>query len=238
MKQKALDGPLLLMLESATAVGSVALYSGDQLMGHTDIHVGRTHARLLLPMAKTLLDQLQVDKKNLAAIAVSKGPGSYTGLRVGVSTAKGLCMALNKPLISLDSLEILAWQVKDLAQQLDAYICPMIDARRMEVYASAFDASLQKIREIHAHILDETSFQDLLAKKKVIFIGDGAAKAKGLFEGNPRAIFLPRVLSSANNVGKALLKKFEESKFEDEAAFEPFYLKDFVATKPKDKLRS
>lgn len=238
MKQKVHDGPYILMLESATAVGSVALYSGAELMGYTDIHVGRTHARLMLPLVKSLLEQLQVDKQKLAAIAVSKGPGSYTGLRVGVSTAKGLCMALDKPLLSLNSLEGLAWQVQSLASQLDAYICPMIDARRMEVYTAIYDASINEVEGISAHILDEDSFQEKLAKKKIIFVGDGAAKAQPLFDGNPNAIFLPHILSSSVHTGKVLLKKLETKAFEDQVRFEPFYLKDFVATKPKDRLRS
>ncbi|MCI4670333.1 MAG: tRNA (adenosine(37)-N6)-threonylcarbamoyltransferase complex dimerization subunit type 1 TsaB [Bacteroidia bacterium] len=238
MKKLEGQGPYILMIESATAVGSVALYNGDKLMGHTDIHVGRTHARLLLPMISTLLEQLQVDKSVIDAIAVSKGPGSYTGLRVGVSSAKGLCLALGKPLLALDSLEILARQVEVMARQLDAFICPMIDARRMEVYTASYDSGIKRMGDIHAHILEEDSFQNLLAERKVIFVGDGASKAEPLFVGNEQAIFLPHVLSTAVNLGPTLLKKFEEGDFEDQVLFEPFYLKDFVATKPKDRLRS
>jgi len=237
MENQELKSPLILMMETATNVGSVALYEGSDLLGHVDIHKARLHARLLLPLVKNLLSKLDVSPQSLSAIAVSQGPGSYTGLRVGVSAAKGLCMALDKPLMSITSLEVLAWQVQELAQKIDALICPMIDARRMEVYTAVFDHDINTQQDIHAHILDENSLADTLHSHKVVIVGDGAAKAESLFSSTPQALVLPQVVSSARNVGSVLLRKFQAKAFEDLVSFEPFYLKDFVATKPKDKLR-
>ncbi|MEO0897959.1 MAG: tRNA (adenosine(37)-N6)-threonylcarbamoyltransferase complex dimerization subunit type 1 TsaB [Bacteroidota bacterium] len=237
MKQKEEQGPLILMMETATNVGSVGLYAGEECLGHVDIRKGRLHAKLLLPLVKDLLQKLSVSPADLAAIAVSKGPGSYTGLRVGVSTAKGLCMALDKPLMSLNSLEVLAWQVEEVARKLNAFVAPMIDARRMEVYTALYSPSMTKVEEIHAHILDEHSFQEPLSKEKIIFVGDGAAKAESLFSSHPNALVLKEVLSSTSSLGKPLNSKLQENQFEDLVTFEPFYLKDFVATKPKDRLK-
>lgn len=230
-KSSAPEGPFILAIETATSLGSVALFSGATLLGQIDIRRERSHARLLTPMIKTLLHDLQVKPSALAAIAVAKGPGSYTGLRVGVSTAKGLCMALDKPLLSIGSLEGLAWQVRELAAQLDAWICPMIDARRMEVYCEVFDAQLNTQQAVQPLIVDESAFESLLSTRKVIFLGDGAAKCAPVIGHSPNAIFLTEQLSSAASMGTRLFQLYEEQAFEDLVTFEPFYLKDFVATK-------
>ena len=233
MKQTEPQGPWLLALESATQIGSVALYSGETLMGKMEIRRAKSHARLMMPMVAQLLENLQLTTADLSAIGVGKGPGSYTGLRVGVSTAKGLCMALDKPLLSFGSLEALAWQVKETAAALDAWICPMIDARRMEVYCAFYDADINEQRPIKAQILEADTFQDILEERKVIFLGDGSAKSKAVFGEHPNAIILSEQLSSAASVGTVLHQKFLSEDFEDLVRFEPFYLKDFVATKPK-----
>lgn len=229
--------PKLLCIETATVIGSVALFSGPQLLGSLEYRRAKSHARLLVPMIQTLLKDMDTHAQGLAAISVAKGPGSYTGLRVGVSTAKGLCMALGKPLISLSSLEALAWQVQALAHRLDAWICPMIDARRMEVYCALYDARLQEQQPPHAKIMDREAFSHIMAERRLLFVGDGAQKCQELLEASPNAIVLPDQLSSATSMGRASFERFQQASFEDLTTFEPYYLKDFVATKPKNPLR-
>lgn len=226
---------LILAIETATSIGSIALFEGEKLLGSVDIRRAKSHARLLMPMIEQLLGNLEVAPADLAAIGVSKGPGSYTGLRVGVSTAKGLCMALDKPLLSLGSLETLAEKVKGLAQELGAYICPMLDARRMEVYHEVFDSLCNSQTAIKPQIIEMGAFEELLSKQKVIFLGDGVAKCREILAKSPNAILLDEALSSAKDMGKALYKKYQEKDFEDLVSFEPFYLKSFVATKSKKK---
>ncbi|MEM6349007.1 MAG: tRNA (adenosine(37)-N6)-threonylcarbamoyltransferase complex dimerization subunit type 1 TsaB [Bacteroidota bacterium] len=222
-----------LAIESATDIGSVAVFEDGILMGSVEIRKKKSHARLLTPMVQQLLYDLELAPADLDAIAVSKGPGSYTGLRVGVSTAKGLCMALDKPLLSFGSLEALAWQAKGIANELDAWVCPMIDARRMEVYAGFWDAQMQPQAEVKAQILEEGVFDSFLEERRILFLGDGAAKSRALLSTHPNAIILDQQLSSATHIGPLLSQKWEAQEFEDLVSFEPFYLKDFVATKSK-----
>ena len=226
---------LILAIETATSIGSIALFEGEKLLGSVDIRRAKSHARLLMPMIEQLLGNLEVAPADLGAIGVSKGPGSYTGLRVGVSTAKGLCMALDKPLLSLGSLETLAEKVKGLAQELDAYICPMLDARRMEVYHEVFDPLGNSRIAISSKIIETGAFEQLLSEHKVIFVGDGVAKCREILAKSPNAILLDKALSSAKDMGKALYNKYVEKDFEELVSFEPFYLKSFVATKSKKK---
>lgn len=223
----------LLYIESATEIGSVALFEDEKLLGSIDYRKAKTHSRLLTSMIQTLLKDMEISPEMLDAIGVSKGPGSYTGLRVGVSTAKGLCMALDKPLLAMGSLETLAWSIQNVAQAMKAWICPMIDARRMEVYCAFFNENLQEMRPTQAEIITEGHFETLLAQQKVLFIGDGAAKCMESLSFSPNAIVLSNVLSSAQFVGKALFYAFQQQKFEDLMTFEPFYLKNYVATEQK-----
>lgn len=230
-------GHLILALETATSVSSAALFDGDELLGVVSYHARKTHARLLTVMIDRLLSDLAISPDQLAAVGISGGPGSYTGLRVGVSTAKGLAMAQDIPLLSVSSLEAVAWSVQDLAQATGALIVPMIDARRMEVYTAVFDADLREIQPIRAQILEAGAFSDLLANQKVIFCGDGAAKASELLGGqSPNAWVLPERLSTAASLGKPFLRKLEAGQTEDLIHYEPFYLKDFVATVSRKKL--
>ncbi|MEM6802918.1 MAG: tRNA (adenosine(37)-N6)-threonylcarbamoyltransferase complex dimerization subunit type 1 TsaB [Bacteroidota bacterium] len=226
---------LILAIETATSIGSIALFEGEKLLAYMDIRRAKSHARLLMPMIEQLLGNLEVAPADLAAVGVSKGPGSYTGLRVGVSTAKGLCMALDKPLLSLGSLETLAEKVKGLALELDAYICPMLDARRMEVYHEVFDGLGNSRTAIEAKIIEIGTFEELLSDQRVIFVGDGVKKCREILAKSPHAILLDEALSSAKDMGKALYKKYVEKDFEELVSFEPFYLKSFVATKSKKK---
>jgi tRNA threonylcarbamoyladenosine biosynthesis protein TsaB len=237
MKDDAPLGPYLLAIDTATAIGSVAVFSQDRLQGSQQIRRQASHARLLMPMIEALLHQLDLTPGDLAAIGVSRGPGSYTGLRVGVSTAKGLCYALDRPLLSLSSLQSLAHQQRELAQRLEARIMPMIDARRMEVYCAPFDAQGQPLAEIEARIVTEETFATWLDQGRMIFCGDGAAKCRRLLEAHPQSIVLGEALSHASYMGWGLWQCFQAQRFEDLTTFEPFYLKDFRATKPKDPLR-
>ena len=176
------------------------------------------------------------DFKNLDAIAVSKGPGSYTGLRVGVSTAKGLCYALDIPLIAINTLETLAYETikKVKSKRQKANFCSMIDARRMEVYCAVFDEQMNTIKKTEAKIIDENSFADLLETSTVYFFGNGSSKCKAIIT-HKNAIFIDDVKCSAVNMNGIAQKLFLENQFEDVAYFEPFYLKDFVGTVPNKK---
>ena len=211
----------------------MALFGATELLGELEYRVPRSHARLLLPMIQDVLKNLKVELSQLDAVAVSKGPGSYTGLRVGVSTAKGLAMAQDLSLLSYDSLMALALQARAMAQQVDAYIVPMIDARRMEVYTAVYDGHMNVLTPIHAKIIERDAFEDILSTQKVIFVGNGVGKCIPLLEAQENAIFLPDIQSSTSHMGPHLFKKFQSKSFEDLGQFEPYYLKDFVATKPK-----
>ncbi|MEL6132117.1 MAG: tRNA (adenosine(37)-N6)-threonylcarbamoyltransferase complex dimerization subunit type 1 TsaB [Bacteroidota bacterium] len=228
--------PYFLVLETATMVGSVAVYEGEKLLGALTIHQERSHAKLLVPMIQSLLGQLSIEGNNLSGIVVSKGPGSYTGLRVGVSTAKGLCMAYDVPLLSIGSLELLAWQVQELAKELDAWICPMIDARRMEVYTAVFDEHITEKLPVQPLIVEGDALMDILSERRILFIGDGAEKCRSHLKKSPNALVLGNVQANASHVGFPIYKKWQKGAFEDLVAFEPFYLKSFVATKPRKRL--
>jgi tRNA threonylcarbamoyladenosine biosynthesis protein TsaB len=176
------------------------------------------------------LKAAKIEGKAINAIAVSKGPGSYTGLRIGVSAAKGLCFALDKPLISVPTLDALAHQVKNP----EGVIISMLDARRMEVYSAIYDSSFNQIRATEAQILNASSFSEYLEKGIVYFIGNGVEKTKTLIS-HPNARFIDGKLPSANEMCQIAYDKYKKSDTEDVAYFEPYYLKDFVALKPKPK---
>ena len=191
-----------------------------------DYNSNYSHAESLHLFIDDVFKEADLKPQDVDAIAVSKGPGSYTGLRIGVSTAKGLCFSLDKPLISVDTLEALAHQ----APSGSSCIIPMLDARRMEVYAAVYDQDHQQIRTIEAQILEADSFIEFLNIGSVSFIGNGVDKTKGIIT-HPNAIFIEDKLPSANEMGKLAYKKYKKSDFEDVAYFEPFYLKDFIGTK-------
>ena len=222
---------LLLNIETTTTNCSVSLSKdGAIVILKEDYDTSYSHAERLHVFIEDVLQETGVKKTELDAIAVSKGPGSYTGLRIGVSAAKGLCFALDIPLISIDTLEALAYQVK----ANDGIIVPMLDARRMEVYSAIFSSEYKKIRETQAQILDEASFLDYLSKSKVYFIGNGVEKTKTLIT-HEHAVFIEGRLPSASEMGFLGYTKFKKNDIEDVAYFEPYYLKDFIALKPKKK---
>ena len=223
---------IILNIETATTNCSVSLSKeGETFALQEDNSKQYSHAERLHLYIDDLLKQNNIKPTELDAIAVSKGPGSYTGLRIGVSAAKGLCFSLDKPLISVSTLEALARQVK----AEDGLIVPMLDARRMEVYSAVFDASFNTVREIEAQILDAQSFASYLENGKVYFIGNGVEKTKTLIT-HENAVFIEDKLPSANEMSVIANNKYKKNDIEDVAYFEPYYLKDFVALKPKPKV--
>jgi len=229
--------PLLLSIETASDVCSVVLSNDQELIGIRESERKNSHAEVVTVFIDELFRENNLGKSQLDAVVVSKGPGSYTGLRIGVSTAKGLCYALNIPLIAINTLESMAAEIllKTPHKNLDNYLfCPMLDARRMEVYSALFDPSGNQIQETLAEIIDENSYANFLENNKVIFFGNGAEKCKGVIK-NINAIFIDNIRPSAEYLVRPALEKFKKGKFEDVAYFEPFYLKDFVAGIPKVK---
>jgi tRNA threonylcarbamoyladenosine biosynthesis protein TsaB len=220
---------IILNLETSTTNCSVSLSKeGETLVLKEENNIGYSHAESLHVFIDTALKSAHLTPKDIDAIAVSKGPGSYTGLRIGVSAAKGLCFALNIPLIAISTLKSLACQLK-----IDkGIIIPMLDARRLEVYSAIYDASYDDIRNIEAQILNEDSFSKYLEQGLVYFIGNGVEKTKKLIA-HPNAIFIEGKWPSANEMGLLAYEKYKKSDIEDVAYFEPFYLKDFIALKSK-----
>lgn len=221
---------LILNIETATKNCSVSLSDKGQIVAIKELNEGKfSHAEKLHSFILELFKEADFLMSQIDAVAVSKGPGSYTGLRIGVSTAKGLCFALDKPLISISTLESMSRQIP---LKPDELAVPMIDARRMEVYSAVFDHNYQEIRDIRAEIIVEDSFEALLAEHIVYFSGDGADKCKEVIQ-HKNARFIDELYPSAREMAVIADRKFQEGDFEDVAYFEPFYLKDFVAGKPK-----
>ena len=223
----------ILHIETATKRCSVALSQGDQLICFQEIALdGYSHAEKLHVFIQEVMQHAQLSFAQLDAIAASKGPGSYTGLRIGNSAAKGLCFALDIPLIALDTLAILAAQVQ--VENKEALLVPMLDARRMEVYSAMYTAQGQCIRKVQAEILDEQSYTTF--QEQLYFVGDCQAKVQSVLQ-QPNFHFLPSLIyPSAKNMVAMGYAKFLEKDFEDVAYYEPFYLKDFVGTTPKKQL--
>lgn len=215
---------IILCLETATTNCSVALsVNGSVTALKEDYNNQYSHAERLHVFIEATLQEAKVEKGQLDAIAVSKGPGSYTGLRIGVSAAKGLCFALDIPLISIPTLESLALKV-----EIAGTIVSMLDARRMEVYSAVYSEDKKQVRETVAEILDVNSFEKVLAEGTTVFIGNGVAKFQGICS-HSNAVFMPDELPSAKEQAGLAEEKFNENTFEDVAYFEPYYLKDFKA---------
>lgn len=223
---------LILNIETATKTCSVALAKDGKLLVIKEHHGEYSHAENLTVFIQEIIETAGITFKDIDAIAVSKGPGSYTGLRIGVSTAKGLCFALNKPLLAVNTLEAMANCLK-FENKNDYLLCPMIDARRMEVYCTVFNQKLEMIKETAAEIITEDSFSELMKDHKIVFFGDGSEKCKSVLGSIPNAYFADDFECSAIGMIELAEKAFNENKLEDLAYFEPFYLKDFVTTTPK-----
>lgn len=224
---------IILGIETATKVCSIALSKDDELLAIEEVGGEYSHAENVTNFIEKVIKKANIQFNDIDAIAVSKGPGSYTGLRIGVSSAKGLCYALNIPLIAIDTLQAMALRMAKQTSDKNLLFCPMIDARRMEVYTAIYNASNELIEPISAKIIDENSFSQLLTKQKVLFFGDGAEKCKIIFEQHSNALFNDDILPSATEINELALKKLNNNELEDVAYFEPFYLKDFIATTPK-----
>lgn len=223
---------IILNLETATKNCSVSLAKNGELIALNELtDINYSHAEKLHPFIQKTLADAGLSINTIDAVAVSKGPGSYTGLRIGVSTAKGLCFAINKPLIAIETLQSLASSIS----VDEGYIVPMLDARRMEVYSAIYTTDYSQTREIKAEIISETSFLDDLQKNKVYFLGDGAEKCKTIIT-HENAVFIDDKFPSAKEMASLSFKKYQEKTFEDVAYFEPFYLKDFVVTQQKKKV--
>jgi len=229
------NNPLILHIETSTELCSVALSRGVDCLDIRENSEGRNHAALLTVFVDDLLAVNNVHASRLDAIAVSAGPGSYTGLRIGLSAAKGLCYGGNIPLIAVSTLQSMSL---GFALQNDipnsALLCPMIDARRMEVYTALYDKDGRQIEDVSAEIITEQSFASWLDSRRIYFFGNGAEKCRSTIT-HQNAVFVDNYAHSAQYMIKSALQAFNEKKFEDIAYFEPFYLKDFIAG-PKKKL--
>lgn len=224
----------ILQLETATQVCSAAISVNGETVALKEQMASNIHAGSLTLFIQEVMDMANLKFPDLDAVAVSKGPGSYTGLRIGVSTAKGLCYALDKPLIAVDTLQMMAGGFLARHTQYDGLVCAMIDARRMEVFTAVFDAGLNYLSATEAKIVDEGSFAQELEAAEITFIGDGALKCAAVIQ-HPNAGFSELNYNSAENMSKLAYRTYNNARFEDVAYFEPFYLKDFVLTTPKKK---
>ena len=223
---------LILSIETATKVCSAALLEKDRVLGSQELYVERSHSEFLAVMIQDLLKYAGKTPDDLSAVAVSKGPGSYTGLRIGVSTAKGLCFGLDIPLISVNSLLAMAYEIRNY--NIDEFdLCPMLDARRMEVYFLITDHELRIKQHTEAKIVDENSFAAELRTNRILFFGNGMNKCRDILNQHKKARFVDNIHPKACNIGFLAYEKFNKQEFENTETFEPFYLKDFIATTPK-----
>lgn len=229
----------ILNIETSDKCCSTAVCSDGEVLFEKREPEGMNHARLLAPFVQECLDFLKRRELHLSAIAVSIGPGSYTGLRIGLSMAKGLCYGLDVPLIGIPTLEIMAVQAmfSRFDWEGDELLIPMLDARRMEVYTATYNFKLDAIDPVRPLILESDSFTNATTQgKKLIFIGPGAKKAKPLYANMPNVEFLSAIVPDARGMMALSDKYLREGRFLDLAYSEPFYLKDFQATVPKNKV--
>ena len=233
--------PLILLIETSTELCSVALSRGSQCLAVRENSEGRNHATMLTPFIDDLMKTCNVSIRQLDAVAVSSGPGSYTGLRIGLSTAKGLCYGGNVPLIAVSTLQAMSigfvQQYPETRNpsgealnelKVETLLCPMIDARRMEVYTVLYNNDGRQMEEVSAKIITEQSFASWLDERPVYFFGNGAAKCRNIIT-HPNAVFPEGFAHSARYMIQPALQAYHEKRFEDVAYFEPFYLKDFIA---------
>lgn len=233
----------ILHIETATKVCSVALSGHGKLLSLQESNTeAYSHSGMLTVFIRNVVREAGIAMHDLSAVAVSMGPGSYTGLRIGVSAAKGICYALDIPLIGVGTMDAMVSHCRDVLTMqnvisptaLEAIYCPMIDARRMEVYFCLYDHTLRHMQEVQAAVIDENSFSDILDSHKLLLFGDGAEKCKSVLT-RVNAVLLQDIYPSAKGMVPIAEKKFLQKDFEDVAYFEPLYLKNFVAGMPKVK---
>jgi len=222
---------IILSIETSTVTSSIAIHDEGVLMASLHVHLTKSHSEHLAPTIKHLLEVCGKSSDDIHAIAVSKGPGSYTGLRIGTATAKGLCYGLNARLIAINTLEAMAFGIAAFSKE-DTFLCPMIDARRMEVYCMILDKELKILQPTQALVIDENSFSEYLSDHRIVFFGNGADKCRAALRHQPNAIFLDGIHPNAEHIGTLAWRHFQHQYFEDVATFEPYYLKDFIAKKP------
>lgn len=224
----------ILQIETATVVCSAAVSVNGETVALKELAAQNIHAASLTLFIDEVMRTSGVSYAALDAVAVSKGPGSYTGLRIGVSTAKGICFAADKPLIAIDTLKMMANGFLKEYAGYKGLICPMIDARRMEVFTGLYNPQLAEMLPVTAKIIDDQSYADELGRYHITFIGDGAMKcSETIISSN--ASFSPLNFNSATHISPLAFQAYNEGRFEDLAYFEPYYLKDFVITEPKKK---
>lgn len=231
---------LILSIETGTDICSVAIARDGELLSLRESDEGRDHAKKVAVFVDELLDETGISPDELDAIAVGMGPGSYTGLRIGVSFAKGLCYGLQIPLVAVGSLDALTEVaiedneagILDVENWDDSILCPMVDARRMEVYTQLFDSRGVALSQVKAEIVTEESFADVRRERQLVIFGNGAAKCRELL---PDAAYI-NVTPSARGLVRLAQRRLDEGRVEDIAYFEPFYLKDFVVIPSKKKL--
>lgn len=224
----------ILSIETATPVCSCSLSKDGEILINRESYEGQSHASMLGLFVNDIMEYVRENNMKLDAVAVSSGPGSYTGLRIGVSEAKGLSYGLDVPMIAIPTARIMAWMMSNRVDK-DVLLCPMIDARRMEVYATIFDNSLNVVRDTAADIIESDSYGELLSKNRIAFFGNGAAKCEGVIT-HPNALFIEDIHPLASAMATLAEEAFDGKDFVDSAYFEPFYLKEFVATVPRNKI--
>lgn len=224
---------LILGIDTSTTSGSVALLADDQIVAVQQYIIEKSHSSLLHVMIDQMMKNAGKQMSDLSAVAISEGPGSYTGLRIGASAAKGICFALDIPLIAINTLEAMAYRVHRFSDE-SAWYCPMIDARRMEVFSLMMNEKFEVTRPTTPILLEEYQYQDVLETQKILFFGDGSDKAKDVIK-HDNAVFIADVVPSAEEVVILALAKYEAENFENRIDFEPFYLKEFRLATAKGK---
>ncbi len=228
---------IILNIETSTSVCSVAItQDGKPILSRVNAD-GQNHAKLLPLFIEEILNEGKTKGLKIDAVALSQGPGSYTGLRIGTATAKGICYGLNVPLLPIDTLQVMCAAAKDSGKQFTAnsVLVPMIDARRMEVYCAQYDSEGNRLTEVEAKVIDEHSFADILPNQQIAFFGDGAAKCKSVIT-HPNALFIDNIVPLASYMGALAEKAYSEKQFADVAYFDPFYLKEYQAVVSKNKI--
>lgn len=221
--------PRILSIETSTAICSASIHEDGRVIVVSEIHEDQSHASKLAVLIDHVLQISQTKPGDLSAVAVSAGPGSYTGLRIGVSTAKGICFAHNIPLISVNSLEVMTWRVQK-KKNLHGLFCPLIDARRMEAYCCLFSPEMEIVEPVQAKVMDASSFGEVLELQKVNFFGNAVAKLADVIR-HPNAVFIHDIYPSAAELGDLAWKKLQSGRFEDLVHYEPVYLKEFLVKK-------
>ena len=231
---------MILCLETATSICSAALCDRAHIISVKENHENKSHATQLTLLINKLLSEQGIKTGDLDAIAVSKGPGSYTGLRIGVSTAKGIAFASSIPLIGIETTLLMFYGIKDTPDRkysagANSLFCPMLDAKSMEVYYSLFDSGGRIVKDISASVISKESFSDIPESVRIIFFGDGAGKCRDVIN-HTNSFFADDFTVSAKHMHIPVYEAFDSGHFEDVAYFEPFYLKDFIATVPKKNI--